>query len=209
MRAGVAAIAAAVAVLAAATGAAPTAAAAKTWTVRPGGSINATAGTITLADTPTGAMFLCASSGMSGTLRAGSGLPGGGIGSLATAAYSGCDAGGFGARLSAGGLPWRLNLTSYDARTGVATGTISHLTIDVAGTGFTCTAAIKATSGTAPDGVAAVSYAGKTGTLKILPGGGDLRWYHVHGCGGTVRDGDPATLSARYTITPRQAITSP
>jgi hypothetical protein len=210
MHAGMAAIAATAAVLAIATCAAsPAAAAPKTWTIRPGGTITATAGTTTLADAPTGAEFLCASSGMSGTLKAGSGLPGGGIGSLATAAYSSCDAGGFGVKVSARGLPWRLNLTSYDPRTGVAGGTISHLEIDVAGTGLACTAAVNATSGTVPDGMVAVSYAGRTGTLTILPGGGDLHWYHVRRCAGLVRDGDSATLSARYTISPRQAITSP
>lgn len=181
-----------------------------TWTVRPGGTITATAGKTTLADTPTGAMIPCPASRMSGTLKAGSGLPGAGIGSLTTAAYSHCAAGGLNeATLTARGLPWRLNLTSYDRRTGVARGTISHLQIGVAAILHQCNAVINGTSGTAPDGVAPVSYASRTGTLKILPGG-DLHWYHVaHDCAGIVRDGDAATLSASYTISPRQAITSP
>ena len=68
---------------------------------------------------------------------------------------------------------------------------------------------IKATSGTAPDGVVPVSYASKTGILKILPTGGNLHRYHVHNCAGIIRNGDAATLSASYTISPRQAITSP
>lgn len=212
-RAGAMALAAALtgaAVLATTTGTAPAAtAAARTWTVRPGGAITATAGTTTLADTPTGAMLHCASSRMSGALKAGSGLPGVGVGSFATVVYSACAAAGFGVKVTARGLPWELNLTSYDARTGVARGTIGHLQIGVDGTGFGCTAVLNGTSGATPDGVVAVSYANKTGTLKILQAGGDLHWRHVHGCAGVVRDGDAATLSAGYAVSPGQAITSP
>jgi hypothetical protein len=190
---------------------AASAATARTWTVSPGGAVTATAGKTTLKDTPTGAMIPCASSRMSGTLNAGGGLPGAGIGSFTTAAYSRCAAGGLQeAKLTARGLPWQLNLSSYDQQTGVARGTISHLKINVGSILNQCTAVINATSGTAPAGVVPVSYASKTGTLKILQSGGVLHWYHVsHDCAGIVRNGDAATLSASYTVSPRQVITSP
>jgi hypothetical protein len=184
-------------------------AAAGTWTVSPGGAITVMAGKTTLTDTPTGAVSSCQSSRMSGTLKQGSGLSGTGIGSLTTAVYSLCQAGPFPGKLTARGLPWRLNLTSYDRSTGVARGTISHLQINFAPSFIQCTAAVKATSSTTPDGVAPVSYASRTGTLKILTTGGDLHFYHVRNCAGIVRDGDAATLSASYTISPRQVITSP
>jgi hypothetical protein len=206
--AGLAAALATIAVPAASPGAA-SAAAATTWTVSPGGKITATAGKTTLADTPTGATIPCGSSRMSGTLKPGSGLPGSGIGSLATSVYSLCSGGPFPATVTAGGLPWRLNLTSYDRRTGVARGTISHLQIATATSDTPCTAVIKGTSGTAPDGVASVSYTSRTGILKVLSTGGDLHWYHVHRCAGIINNGDGATLSASYTISPRQVITSP
>ena len=165
-------------------------------------------GKIILTDIPTGAMVSCGSSGMSGPLKSGNGLRGTGIGSVTTAVYSQCAGGPFGATLIAHGLPWRLNLTSYDQQTGVARGTISHVKIDVV-IGFAqCTAVIKGTSGTAPDGVVAVSYASKTGTLKILKGG-NLHWYHVNRCAGIVNNGDAATVSTSYTVSPRQVITSP
>src|SRR5215472_11071633 len=93
---------------------AASAATAATWTVSPGGKITATAGKTTLADTRIGAMVLCQSSRMSGTLKAGSGLPGFGIGSLATSVYLLCSGGPFLATLIARGLPWWLNLTSYN-----------------------------------------------------------------------------------------------
>jgi hypothetical protein len=197
-------------VLATATGTAPSAAATvTTWTVRPGGTITATAGKTTLADTRTGAMIPCASARMSGTLKPGSGLPGAGIGSFATAVYSQCAAGGFEAKLTARGLPWRLNLTSYDRSTGVARGTIGHLKLAVAPSALACTAVINGTSGSTPDGVVPVSYTSKTGVLQVLPAGSGLRWYHVRNCAGIVNNGDPATLSASYVISPRQVITSP
>jgi len=146
---------------------------------------------------------------MSGTLNAGSGLPGSGIGSLATSVYSQCSAGPFAATVTAGGLPWRLNLTSYDRSTGVARGTISHLQIAAAPSFSSCTAVIKGTNGAVPDGVASVSYTSKTGILKVLPTGGNLHWYHVRRCAGIINNGDAATISASYTISPRQVITSP
>lgn len=203
-----AAAVAATAVPAASPGAA-SAATATTWTVSPGGKITATAGKTTLTDTPTGATIACVSARMSGTLKAGSGLPGSGIGSLATSVYSLCSGGPFAATVTARGLPWRLNLTSYDQSTGVARGTISHLQIAAAPSFTSCTAVIKGTGGAAPDGVASVSYTSKTGILKFLPTGGDLHWYHVHRCAGIINNGDLATISASYTVSPRQAVTSP
>lgn len=185
------------------------AATATTWTVTPGGKITATAGKTTLTDTRTGDTFPCESSRMSGTLKAGSGLPSSGIGSLATSVYSLCSGGPFPATVTASGLPWRLNLTSYHRSTGVARGTISHLQVAAAPSSVQCTAVIKGTSSAAPDGVAPVSYTGKTGTLTFLPTGGNLHWYHVHHCAGLINNGDDATISASYTISPRQVITSP
>jgi hypothetical protein len=186
-----------------------TAAIATTWTVSPGGKITATAGKTTLTDTRTGAVMPCESAHMSGSLKAGSRLPGSGIGSLATSVYSLCSGGPFSAMVTASGLPWRLNLTSYNRSTGVARGTMSHLQIAAATSDTPCTAVIKGTSGTAPDGVASVSYTSKTGTLKFLPTGGNLHWYHVRRCAGIINNGDAATISASYAIAPRQVITNP
>lgn len=105
------------------------------------------------------------------------------------------------------GLPWRLNLSSYDAHTGVSRGTISHL--QLAFSSHRCSALINGTSGSASDGVVVVTYANHTGTLTILRGGATLHWYHVHDCGHMATSGDPATLSAVYMLVRRQTITSP
>jgi hypothetical protein len=189
------------------TPAALAAATANTWTVQPGGGIKAAAGSLRLTDTTSsGVSDTCTSATMSGTLKAGSGLPGSGIGSISKAAYRGC--GLLGSRdLAPRGLPWHLNLLSYDAATGVSRGTVSHLKIAFSIIG--CSAVVNGTSGSAPDGVVAVTYANQTGTLKILLHGGTLHWYHVRGCAGLVHNGDTATLSATFAVSPQQDITSP
>ena len=66
--------------------------AATTWTVSPGGSATAkaTADTITLTDTSTGAVGTCASSKATGTVKNGSGLSGQDIGTVTAAAFGSC-----------------------------------------------------------------------------------------------------------------------
>lgn len=208
MRTGMSAVAlAGAAVLATGPGAAsPAAASTQTWTVRPGGAITATAGKTTLTDTSTGNTLSCTASGMSGTVKSGRGLSGTGIGSITAADYT-CPTPVFSFRLTPRGLPWHLNLTSYNPRTGVIRGTISHLQLTFAAPD--CSAVINGTSSTAPDGVVAVAYTGKTSKLTMLRARGDLHWYHIHGCARLVSNGDPAALSAAYAISPPQTITSP
>ena len=185
------------------------AATAMTWTVRPGGAITATTGTLTLTDTRSGVSDTCASSTMSVTLKAGSGLPGSGIGSISKAGYR-CCGHICSPDLAFHGLPWHLNLDSYDAATGVSRGTISHLKISfVAYPNLSCHAVVNGTSGSTPDGVVAVTYTNQTGKLKILAHGGTLHWYHVNDCAGLIHNGDTAALSATFTATPEQDITSP
>jgi hypothetical protein len=177
-----------------------------TWTVRPGGAIMATAGKTTLKDTTTDLIETCRSSRMSGTLKGGSGLPGTGIGSISAAAYD-CTIPVGTIKLTPRGLPWHLNVVSYDAATGVSRGTITHL--ELALSSSACSAMVNGTSGPAADGMVAVSYANKTGKLNIHPAGGNLHWVHVSGCAGLVGNGHPATISAAYALSPQQTISSP
>jgi hypothetical protein len=201
---------AAVLVAALAGPAARAAGAAKTWTVQPGGAITAAAGKTTLKDTTTGVAVLCQSSQLPGMLTAGSGLPGAGIGSITGAAYS-CPTPSMRISLTPHGLPWRLNLISYNAAAGVARGTVRGLKLTFSILeNPSCSFVVNGTSGAAADGVVAVSYSDPAGPLRILRTGGNLHFYHVRkGCLGLVGDGDPATLSATYAVTPAQAITSP
>jgi hypothetical protein len=197
------------AVLATGPGVASSAAATtRTWTVRPGGAITATAGKTTLTDTKTGNTASCDSSRMSGTLRSGNGLPGTGIATITSAAFR-CPIPIGAYRLTPRGLPWHLNLSSFDRGTGVSRGTISHLQLAFSIIGAPCSAVINATSGTTADGVMAITYSDHEAKLETLPTGSDLHWYHVQHCAGLVANGDPAALSAVYAISPPQTITSP
>jgi hypothetical protein len=101
-----------------------------------------------------------------------------------------------------------VNLLSYNSATGVAAGSISHIQIKMSGAGG-CRAVIDGTSGTAGDGIVKFTYANSTARLKTLTTGGSLHFYNVSGCLGLFRTGDPAILSATFTLSPKQTITSP
>ena len=182
------------------------ASAATTWTVRPGGTISLTSGLFTVKDIPTGSVIICVSSALSGTLKSGSGHSGTGIGSITTVSIRECgNLGMF--TLTPGDLPWHLNLTSYKATTRTVTGSISHIHVNISDP--ECSAAVDGTSGTAGNGTVHFTYADGTGKLKVLTIGGNLHFRNVNGCGGVVRNGDPATLSTTFAVSPKQAITSP
>jgi hypothetical protein len=201
------------AVLAAALAAAP-ALAATTWTIHPGRAITATSsGRFILKDTKNGTVLFCDSATASGTLKHGSGLPGSRAGSLSAAGFTTCL--GPGIRdsdivltLQATDLPWRVNLSSYNAATGVVTGTVSHLQLTETANG--CAFVVGGTSGTASDGKVRFSYTDSTGRLTVLTAGGNLHFWNVSaGCLGLVNNGDRARLGAAFTVSPKQAITSP
>jgi hypothetical protein len=182
--------------------------AATTWTVGPGGPVSMKSGKFILTDTTTGSAPTCQSSALSGRLKGGSGLPGTHIGSITTARFTGCSTPfGPGFTLQARDLPWHLNVLSYNATAGVATGSLSHLQIKFLFP--SCTAVIDGTSGTASDGIVKFRYTNSTGRLKLLTIGDNLHFYNVQGCAGLIRTGDSATISATYTVSPKQAITSP
>ena len=183
--------------------------AATTWTVRPGGPLSLTSGTLTFTDTKTRSNFTCTSSRSSGTLKSGSGLSGTRIGSLTAISFTNCT-NPLGIRffLMAADLPWHVNFSAYNATTGVAAGSISHIHINVSSPG--CGAVIDGTSAVAGDGIVKVSYTNSTAKLKARTTGGNLHFYSVTGCAGLFLSGDPVTVSAAtFTVSPKQAITSP
>ena len=147
--------------------------AATTWTIKPGGAITATSsGRFTLKDARTGTMLPCYSATASGTLKHGSGLPGSRVGSLSAVGFTNCLAPGISnsdvrLTLRATDLPWHVNLSSYNAATGVVHGTVSHIQITQTGPPG-CTAVIDGTSGTASDGQVRFTYTDSTGQLTLL-----------------------------------------
>lgn len=58
-------------------------------------------------------------------------------------------------------------------------------------------------------GVVKFSCSDRTGVLQVRATGGNLHFYNVQGCAGLINTGDSASISATFTVSPKQAITSP
>jgi hypothetical protein len=177
------------------------------WTSDPGGSFTAT-GAAGVADTKTAASVTCTGFTLGGTLAT-EVENGAGIGSIASAALTGCTLGKVPVKVTMNGLPWKLNATGFGGTgTGVVTGTISG--IDLAVTGSGCSATLDGTAAGADNGVAAVTYTNPADTSSLgklaLSPGGNLHWWAVSGCSGKIGDGDPGQASGSATI-PGQILT--
>ena len=106
--------------------------------------------------------------------------------------------------VTAGGLPWALNATSYSA--GVTTGTLTGVAAHISGLG--CTADFGgATSGS----TATLNATYNNSTHVLAVSGGNLHAYNVSGtCLGLINSGDAATYTAAYALSPATLqITSP
>lgn len=180
--------------------------AATSWTVKPGGSFAAMSGTATFKDTATGSIFTCTSVSMTGTLKSGSGLPGSGAGSISAVGFTNCTSPlNLRLPLTAAALPWHVNFAA--GNNGVVTGTISHMRI--LESSVACAFVLDGTGAAARDGHMRFHYTNSTGKLQVLTAGSGLHYYAVKGCAGLFNTGDPDTISATFTLSPRQAITSP
>jgi hypothetical protein len=180
--------------------------AATTWTVSPGGAITAKSGTTTLKDTTTGNSLTCKSSSTSATLKKGSGLSGTALGSITKATFSTCTGPlELSFTVTTSHLPWKLNAVSYDATTGVTTGTITG--IHAALSGPSCSAVVDGTGAAKDNGMVKGTYTNSTGKLKVLATGGNLHVYDVSGCAGLIADGNATEFTATYTVSPKQTIT--
>jgi hypothetical protein len=184
--------------------------AAATWTVSTGGAAtaNAIAGTISLTDVSTATVGTCTSSQVTGTLKTGSGLSGHDIGTVTAASFGHCVAlGSLRLKVTSSGLPWRISVNSYNAKTQVVTGTVSGIKVVLTGA---CGATVSGSSGAAADGMVRAVFNDPIGELTFLAGGGNLHYWGVtKGCGEFINDGDPVALTASYEIRPLQDITSP
>jgi uncharacterized repeat protein (TIGR01451 family) len=177
-----------------------------TWTASPGGVITAkSAGAVTLADTSTGTDVTCKSSAVAGTVKKGTGLAGTALASITKLSLTGCAGDGLTVNGTANALPWDLN-TQYYAK-GAATGTVTGIDATLSGAG--CTATLDGTAAGADNGQVDVSYTNSSGTLTVLPTGGNLTLGKVSGCAGLLKSGDGMTLSGSYKVGPGQTLTSP
>src|SRR5262245_16546569 len=104
----------------------PSAFAADSWTVSNGGSFTGTSTSIAFRDVTTNQPFNCTGSSVPGSAPNGTGLPGAGIATLSNGTFSGCT-GNLGSSGTATLTSGKLNALSYNASTGVTTGTITDL----------------------------------------------------------------------------------
>lgn len=181
--------------------------AAATWTIKPGGAVTFGLVRAVIKDTKSANVIRCDSGGnLTGTLKPGSGLTGTRAGRITGGAVSSCfGPGPLNWKITLAGLPWHINLLSYDGSTGLVHGTISHIEIRAAGSA--CAFVIDGTMGGALDGKVRFTYS--DGTHQVNTSGGNLHIFNVTGCGGVFANGDPASLTARFTLAPAQSITSP
>jgi hypothetical protein len=180
--------------------------AAATWTIKPGGGVTFGLVSATIKDPRTGNLIRCPGGSLTGTLKSGSGLDGTHAGNITRAAINPCfGPGPLNWTVTPLGLPWHLDLISYDASTGLVHGTISHLEIRAKGTA--CRFVIDGTRGGASDGIVKSTYSDRT--HQVTTSRGNLHFFNVTGCAGVFASGDPASLSASFTLTPAQSVTSP
>ena len=186
------------------------ASAAGTWTVSPGGPVSTPIGRVVLWDTTSHGQFPCSGgTGLTGTLKSGTGLPGAGIGTVTSLDFGSCN----GFPLSSGTVAWPLTAESYRAANKETSAKIGDIHFAVAGSG--CSFVVDGTSGTAGNGVVKVKYYPLTRIrrfqLHFVSGGSTLHVYDRSGpsCGPLIHDGDAVFLTGVYSVSPDQAISSP
>jgi hypothetical protein len=187
---------------------------AATWTVSSGGTITGTlSGTATLRDTTTGQNVTCTVATASGSIPNGTGLAGAGIGKI-TASTFGTSAtkcsGPLGSSFTAvltPGTTWKINAVSYNATTGVTSGTITGVSATVTGSSLfgACDSVVTGSANTA-------TYTNSTHVLKVAADATPaltISSVTGSGCVGLINNNDKATLAASFTISPSVKITSP
>jgi hypothetical protein len=185
---------------------------ATTWTVRPGGPVTGVGtGKGSFRDISTGTTLSCTSSNTSATVKSGSGLSGTGIAAITAVTYSNCTGPlglTFAVQTSASETnAAEQNAKSFNAATGVATETITHISGTISGP--SCSATVNGTTSAGNNGMVTGHYSNSTGVLTISSSGGNLHIFNVSGCAGLINSGDSAAITTSYKITPHQTITSP
>lgn len=177
-------------------------ASAATWTVEPGGPINAAAGTTLLTIQESGVELTCDSSTAAGTLKSGTGLENP-LGELPDdgVQFQNCT-GPFGLTFTVNHEgSWFLNAATYDAATGVTTGTLDNISAIITGPG--CDATV---SGSVP-----ITFTNSTEELRVVNDPTLLieRVSDVDTCLGLIEQGQHATFDGLFIVDPGQEITSP
>jgi hypothetical protein len=179
------------------------------WTVYPGGSFSGrTTGKVIITDATNGIVVACSSSSMSGKLKSGSGLSGTDIASITALSFGGslaCTNGVLDYTYTFGIYPYDLNAESY--ANGRTTAIITGIRGAVSGGG--CTMTIGGTTARSTGQISG-TYTNSSHKFVTASDRGTMHFYNVGaGCLGLYNNGDRMTISATYSVSPAQTITSP
>ncbi|WP_024876627.1 hypothetical protein [Saccharomonospora piscinae] len=174
------------------------------WVIDPGGDYTAASGTTVLTNTSTGVTLNCSGSDAEGSLNTNASGSPAQIGTIAGISWENCSGPlGLSFDVEPQNLPWSINGESYDAATGVTTGSIGGVTAVLSGT--SCNATVEgATPGTYDNGsdtLAPGPIAGSPHELTVTyvdPGAG---------CFGLINTGDTVTFEGAYVVSPGQDVT--
>jgi hypothetical protein len=175
-------------------------ASAATWTITPGGPFTATAGTTLLEIQESGIQLSCVSASATGTLKSGTNLTNP-LAQIPGTQFTDCQ-GPFGLTFEVIHVgTWELNGVTYNAGTGVSTGTLDNIEADIVGPG--CNATV---TGSVP-----VTFTNSSDVLSVLP---DFTLTvsfvdPANDCLGLINQGEHANFDGDFVLSPGQTVTSP
>jgi hypothetical protein len=178
-------------------------ASAATWTVTPGGNFTGSAGTTLLEIQESGIQLSCVSATAAGTAKSGTGLtnPLAQLPATPGVKFNNCQ-GPFGLTFDVIHVgTWNLNAATYNATTGVTTGTLDNITANIVGPG--CNATVT--------GLVNVTYTNGTHVLSVQPQFTLLVAFvdPANNCLGLINQNEHANFVGDFTITPGLTVTSP
>jgi hypothetical protein len=190
-------LAAGAAMIASAVFVGPAAAVPATWTIDPGGPFTGAAGETVLEVQESGVQLSCVSAGATGEAKSGAGNSNP-LATISDTAFNDCT-GPFGLVFEVGHAGvWTLNGASYDAATGVTTGSIDNIVANITGPG--CVAQVT--------GSVDATYTNSTAQLRVLPNF-TLLIASVdpnENCFGLINTGEHASFDGAYVVSPAQNI---
>jgi hypothetical protein len=184
----------------------PGAHAAATLKVTPGGKWTATAGATSLKDVTKNVTLKCKSATAAGSISKKTGIaPPAKFGFISKGTFgksTNACSGPLGLKFDATISAATMNVTAFNATTGVTTGTLTGIKAKINGVGLSCSAPI---TGTQP-----FSYVNGTHQLHVLGSAtkDSLTTGAVSGCLGAIASKDKNYFNGTYTVTPAQTVAS-
>ncbi len=179
--------------------------ASSTFTVTPGGNTTAAAINFKLTDLGTGNSVICMSSAVQGNWHSGNIATAHPIVNFSSGAISGCKLSFLTVTVSSDYSVWDLEPTVWSPP--VMTMVLASVMLTISGG---CSLRVASTTSASYPGQVSASHSNATpGQLTVGPTSQLRLWNVSPSCLGLMVNGDNASLSETYTLTPPQTITSP